>query len=146
MTHEAEALLSDLMDGVDVDPDLLRAALGEAGACDTLVAFSRLRQRFADEGERPGPDFYVSMERRLRGSRSRRRFPAFVPWAAAAALVAAVGAGVVIGRATVSPQQLPPPAAYCMDRSGVAHEAGVTALVDGLKQECVPRGMWLPVR
>jgi len=144
MTNEAEALLSDLVDGLDVDPDLLAAALGEPGAADTLVAFSRIRQRFAD-AERPSEAFYASMTGLLGAPRPARRVPAIVPWAAAAALVMATGTGVAIGRAT-APRPLPPPVAYCMDRSGVAHGPGRTAVVDGLTQECVPRGVWLPVR
>jgi hypothetical protein len=143
MTNESEALLSDLVDGLDVDPELLTVALREPSANDTLVAFARIRRQFSRDEARPSQAFYASMPPLARTA-SSWRLPVLVPWfGIAALLVLATATGLMIGRATVQPP--PMPAVVCMDRSGSPHEPGKTASVDGLTQECVARGDWLPI-
>jgi hypothetical protein len=147
MTNESEALLSDLVDGLDVDPDGLAAALRERDAADTLVAFARIRHQLTTDDERPSQSLYTTIRQALEAPPPRKAVRQLLPWFAVAALVAmAVIGGALLGRIT-SPVQDPSetPVAYCTDRSGAAHKPGTMVLVDGLTQECVARGDWFPV-
>jgi len=88
-------VISALLDGEPVAPDVLAAALLTPGAREALVDFAGVRAQLAADDSRPSPAFYRAMER-LVGERSRG---ARTPWAilrAAAAVVvlalAAVGA------------------------------------------------------
>jgi hypothetical protein len=146
MTNESESLLSDLMDGPDVDPDRLAVALAEPGAAETLVAFARVKRQFGQCDERPSAAFYASMQPVLSEShRPEARPRPRLLLAVAALLLLATVIGGVLGRRTAPATERFASAAYCMDRYGSAHQSGQTAFVDGLTQECVTRGTWIPV-
>lgn len=146
MTNESETLLSDLVDGLDVDPDQLKVALAEPGASETLVAFARVRRQFGQCDERPSSGFYSAMRPVLEGTRGVDAQPRpRLLLAVAAVLLLTTVVGGVLGRITAPKTETPVSGGYCMDRYGASHRSGQTAFVDGLTQECVTRGGWIPV-
>ena len=147
MTNESEALLSDLVDGLDVDPERLAAALQEPDAAETLVAFTRITRQIRGDDARPSQSFYTAVHKVLETPRPRRSIPVLLPWFAVAALVlVAAAGGALLGRFTALLQHpSDAPVAYCTDRSGSAYRPGASTTVDGLTQECVARGDWFPV-
>ena len=94
---DVNEILSAFVDGEAVEPAALASALAAPGAREALIDFVRLRAAFADES-RPSDAFEEEMRGRLAG----RRAPwgaRPLRWAAAAALIALAGVGVLdIGR------------------------------------------------
>jgi hypothetical protein len=102
MTTEHAELFSALMDREPVDPDALARALDDAEARRALVEFATVRQ--ALHGPAPGEAEWLATQTR-RGTLTPRRHRWRVA-AAAALLVAGLGAGVVAERYRA--QQRPP--------------------------------------
>jgi hypothetical protein len=92
MSPDPLEILSALLDGEPVAPDVLAAALLAPGAREALVDFAGVRAQIAADDSRPSPAFYRVMER-LAGDRRRG---AYTPWtilrAAAAVVVLALAA------------------------------------------------------
>jgi hypothetical protein len=92
MSPDPLEILSALMDGEPVEPDLLAAALLAPGAREALVDFAGLRAELGADDSRPSPRLYRATELVL----GRRRGPARPVWrllqSAAAVVVLALAA------------------------------------------------------
>lgn len=103
MTTDHAELLSALMDREAVDPDALARALEDPAARSALVAFATLRQTLHQPA--PGERAWMAAQ----ASRLAAAAPSGRDWrlvAAAALLVAGLGAGAVVER--YRSQQRPP--------------------------------------
>lgn len=63
MSPDPLEILSALMDGEAVAPDVLAAALLAPGAREALVDFARLRAEIADDDSHPSPALYRGVNR-----------------------------------------------------------------------------------
>ncbi len=92
MSQDSLEVISALLDGEPVAPDVLAAALLAPGAREALVDFAGLRAGLAGDDSHPSREFHQAMNRVLR----RRRPPVWQVLRRAAAVVvlalAAVGA------------------------------------------------------
>ncbi len=102
MTTDHAALFSALMDREPVDPDALARALDDAEARRALVAFATVRLGL--HAPAPGEAEWIARQPQRRARTPRRERWRLV--AAAALLVAGLGAGVVAER--YRSQQRPP--------------------------------------
>src|SRR5213593_3674414 len=66
-------ILSVLMDGEPVAPDVLAVALLAPGAREALVDFARLRAELGGDESRPSPTLYRALDRVLGRRRGSRR-------------------------------------------------------------------------
>ncbi len=86
MSPDPLEILSALMDGEAVAPDVLAAALLAPGAREALVAFAGLRAELAADNSSPSPGLYRAMDLAL-GRRSERARPLWRVLQGAAAVV-----------------------------------------------------------
>ena len=96
MKAESEELLSLLVDGEQVDPDALAAALAEPDATETLVQYARVHRAVLNPETRPSDQFYQKMRRQLEAG-PRRTIPWRAALAAAAVIVLSVLGGMWFG-------------------------------------------------
>jgi hypothetical protein len=145
MTEPHESILSDLADGLAVDPSVLAAALQEPEAARTLVAFVAVQHRLSNDQAQPSERFYTNMRRALASQPTPRRTSRMVP----AFAVAVLWMATAVGAALLGRMSAPSPPAfageYCTDSAGTAHRPGSIVVIDGLARKCVTRGDWLPV-
>jgi negative regulator of sigma E activity len=73
MSPDPLEILSALMDGEAVAPDVLAAALLAPGAREALVEFAALRAALASDDSTPSPGLYRTMELALDRRRKRTR-------------------------------------------------------------------------
>ena len=113
MSQDSLEVISALLDGEPVAPDVLAAALLAPGAREALVDFAGIRAQIAADDSRPSPAFYRAMN----GLVGDRRRGVHTPWAilrAAVAVVvlalAAVGAISLGGRFRGNTAEEPPQA------------------------------------
>jgi hypothetical protein len=86
MTRDPLEVLSELMDGEPVEPDVLAAALLAPGAREALVDFARLRAAMGADDSRPSASFYQGVGRTAAAGRQPRP----VAWRVVQGLAAAV--------------------------------------------------------
>jgi hypothetical protein len=95
MSPDPLEILSALMDGEAVAPDVLAAALLAPGAREALVDFARLRAELGADDSRPSPALHRAMDK-VRGRRRGHGWPVWRLLQSAAAVVvlalAALGA------------------------------------------------------
>ena len=111
MSPDPLEILSALLDGEPVAPDVLAAALLAPGAREALVDFARLRAELAADDSRPSPALHRAMDRLVGDRRRGVRTPWAILRAAAAVVVlalAAVGAISLGGRFRANPAEEPP--------------------------------------
>ena len=129
MTPDPLEILSALIDGEAVAPDVLAAALLAPGAREALVDFAGLRAKLAADESIPSPNFYRTMER----VSGRRRHDVRPVWrvlqsAAAAVVLSLVALGVLSLRARFhgrGPEEPPPATRVIQFTPGVDwHEGG----------------------
>jgi hypothetical protein len=111
VSQDSLDVISALLDGEPVAPDVLAAALLAPGAREALVDFAGVRAELAADDSRPSPAFYRAMDRLIGDRRRGVRTPWAVLRAAAAVVVlalAAVGAISLGGRFRGNPAEEPP--------------------------------------
>lgn len=99
MTQDALQILSALLDGEPVAPDVLAAALLAPGAREALVDFARLRAEIKADESRPSPRLHATIEHML----GRPRRPRRVMWR----VLQGVAALVVLTLAGLGASNLP---------------------------------------
>lgn len=90
MTQDPLQILSALLDGEPVEPDVLAAALLAPGAREALVDFVRLRAAVTADDSRPSPKLHAAIGDAL----GRRRASGRTAWRMAQATAAAVVLGL----------------------------------------------------
>jgi len=108
MKAESEELLSLLVDGEQVDPDALAAALAEPDATETLVQYARVHRAVLNPDMRPSDQFYEKMCRQLDAG-PRRTIPWRAALAAAAVIVVSVLGGMWLGWSMLPTRSVPVP-------------------------------------
>lgn len=128
MKAESEELLSLLVDGEEVDPDALAAALAEPGATDLLVQYACVHRAVRNPDAQPGDAFYEKLRRRLdtapprgirleadgtargpRGIRLQADWTWRAPLAAAAMILLSLTGGVWLGWSMLPARAVPVP-------------------------------------
>jgi len=113
MTPDPLEILSALIDGEAVAPDVLAAALLAPRAREALVDFAGLRAKLAADESIPSPNFYRTMELVSRPRRDHvRREWRLLQIAASLVVLTLATLGVVSLRASLNDRGLnePPPA------------------------------------
>ena len=129
MSPDPLEILSALMDGEAVAPDVLAAALLAPGAREALVDFAGLRAGLTDDDSRPSSRLYRAMDLIL-GQRRERARPAWrmLRGAAAVVVLSLATLGVLSLRARFhdrGPQEPPPATRVIQFTPGVDwHEGG----------------------
>jgi hypothetical protein len=111
MTQDPFQILSTLIDGEPVAPDVLAAALLAPGAREALVDFVRLRAEIRADESRPSPRLHAAIDHMLGRPRRPRRVMWRVLQGAAAAVVlalAALGASNLPSRFQAAAAEEPP--------------------------------------
>jgi hypothetical protein len=129
MSPDPLEILSALLDGEAVAPDVLAAALLAPGAREALVEFAGLRAELAADDSTPSPGLYRAMDLAF-GRRRERARPVWrlVQSAAAVVVLSLATLGVLSLRARFhdrGPQEPPPATRVIQFTPGVDwHEGG----------------------
>jgi hypothetical protein len=92
VSQDSLEVISALLDGEQVAPDVLAAALLAPGAREALVDIAGIRAHIAADDSRPSPAFYRAMDRLIGDPRRGVRTPWAILRAAAAVVVLALAA------------------------------------------------------